>query len=53
MDRINRSKGVGKFNYFAYSDKGRTGRLEVTLFKNQKDDGGANGVLIHSKAATN
>ena len=53
IDRINRTKGVGKFNYFAYADRGRTGRLEVTLFKNQKDDTGSNGLLIHSKAASN
>ena len=33
-------------------DSGRTGRLEVTVFKNSKTDGMVNGVVIHSKAST-
>ena len=41
----------GQFQYNLYRDKGTTGRLEVTVYLNTKDDQGE-GILIHSKAAT-
>ncbi len=41
------------FQYNLYKDKGITGRLEVTLFVNNKDDQSAGGVKLHSKEETN
>jgi hypothetical protein len=43
----------GLFQYNLYRDSGRTGRLEVTLFKDSKDDQDESGILIHSKLETN
>jgi hypothetical protein len=44
----NNSKG--EFQYNLYKDKGRSGKFEVTLFKNSKDDSvNTNGILLHSK----
>ena len=41
------------FQYNLYKDKGRTGRLEVHLFLNSKDDSdNATGTLLHSKVET-
>ena len=33
-----------------YRDKSVTGRLEVTLYLNTKDDSGSDGVVIHSRS---
>ena len=41
----------GQFSYYIYMDDGYTGRLEVTVYKDQKDDKGE-GELVHSKASS-
>ena len=40
-----------QFSYYIYADPGRTGRLEVTVYKGQENDGGE-GELVHSKATS-
>ena len=41
------------FQYNLYKDKGQTGRLEVHMFLNTKDDtDNAEGILLHSKMET-
>ena len=44
---------LGLFQYNLYRDSGKTGRLEVTLYKDSKDDQSGEGILIHSKQETN
>ncbi len=39
------------YQFNSYKDPGTTGRFEVTLYKNSKDDSGE-GELIHSKEAS-
>ena len=41
------------FSYYLYKDAGKTGRFEVTLFKNQPASDKGTGVLVFSKEATN
>jgi hypothetical protein len=41
----------GQFQYNLYRDPSTTGRLEVTVYVNSKDDSKA-GVIVHSKATT-
>ena len=51
MEMIGQKMAQGQFSYYLYEDAGFTGRLEVTVYKNQKESvEGENGSLVWSKA---
>ena len=42
-------RGPDRFKYLLYKDVGYTGRLEMIVFKDAKDDTGGGGKYVHSK----
>ena len=51
MEMIGQKMESGQFSFYLYEDADRTGRLEVTVYKNQKESvEGDNGSLVWSKA---
>ena len=51
VEEIQSRMGADKFSFHFFMDQGRTGRLEVTVYKGQSGSCEGEGALVWSKAA--